>query len=83
MQYDGFVSRDELAKQDEDNGILEFRQIWNDGQEQNFIWLISCVTRGQTVHAVHCGFPILFRIIMARASASSRRSQPYCGGCFP
>lgn len=38
---EGFVSRDELAKRDEDSGILEFREIWNDGSEQNFVWLIS------------------------------------------
>ncbi len=41
VQVGAFVSRDELAKQDEDNNILEFRLIWNDGQPQNFIWLIS------------------------------------------
>ncbi len=45
LQFDGFVSRDELAKQDEDAGLLEFREIWNDGSEQHFVWLIGVCAR--------------------------------------
>jgi hypothetical protein len=47
VQAEGFVSRDELAKRDEDEGLLEFREIRNDGSEQNFVWLISAWLRAR------------------------------------
>lgn len=35
------MSRDEEAKQEEDNGVLSFRVIANDGTADNLIWLIT------------------------------------------